>query len=449
MDPDALWYDPAPVTWLPAELGAAGLLRARPSGDPAADRRAALDALPWLARSPDPRAAALRREVRSLAVVTSVKEPAGFDLRDLAGLDALERLVVQTHAGGVRGLSALRELPALRELTLYACGRNRIDDLAELPALPGLRTLRLWWGSVGDLRPLRGLAGLRALSVRENAPLSLRGIERLAIEELDLWLPRAPCDLGAIESLPALRALSLAGLERASQLAPLRHAPIGSLSLRGDVSLDVFARLPLAEEVRLEAPWLDLAAPAPASLPLTSLDVGRLGAQGLRALARAPRLRALRVHRLDAPDLAPLAGHPSLRALSFRRAPLLRSLDDVPACEFSRPLRAPEGPVRMTLAGSPLASVRGLHRLRGVGHLDLRHCASLRSLEGLAGMPDLRTVDLRGLPRDADLRALAGVPTLRAVMLNHLSPRDGELPEALRPLARRAHLRGMVRRGAP
>src|SRR5262249_4474392 len=155
-----------------------------------------------------------------------------------------------------------------------------IEGLAGIARCPRLESLDLWWGSVGDLGALRGLATLRRLSLHESAPFSLAGLEDLALEELDLWLPSAPCELGARTTRPGLRSMTVRGPLSARNVAAIVIARPRQIGLGGwelpDTS--ILAGLPDTGELSLTAATLS----GSERLPLTSLEVGWLGEDGLR-----------------------------------------------------------------------------------------------------------------------------------------------------------------------
>ncbi|NPD23474.1 hypothetical protein [Corallococcus exiguus] len=393
-----------------------------------------------------PRAAELRKQIRSLGVGTLPRLGGPFDVRWLTGLTELERVGVYSHTGIV-GASALSELPALRHASLFAFMKNSIRDLDGISRSRSLESLQLSFGGLGDLRALSGLETLRKLIVYESEPLSIRGLEDLPIEELELWLWKNN-DLSALPALRSLRSLSLReqiSVTEAKVIARCR-IPILRLPLLGSTpDLEPISALPDTEELELVAWSLDATSTRAGRLPMTSLKLQFLDEEGLRHLAHAPRLRTLRIRALAATNLDAIADLPELRGLRFDITRKLRSLDRVPSAAFLDDPRVPDGPNRLVLKGAPLTSIRQLGNLRGVEHLDLRNCTELTSLRGLEGMNALRSIDLRECPGLVDMTSLEALPALRAVLVNHRGP-TGPVPSSIRPRVVRANLRGFVRR---
>ncbi|NPC71061.1 hypothetical protein HPP05_15020 [Corallococcus exiguus] len=393
-----------------------------------------------------PRAAELRKQIRSLGVGTLPRLGGPFDVRWLTGLTELERVGVYSHTGIV-GASALSELPALRHASLFAFMKNSIRDLDGISRSRSLESLQLSFGGLGDLRALSGLETLRKLVVYESEPLSIRGLEDLPIEELELWLWKNN-DLSALPALRSLRSLSLReqiSVTEAKVIARCR-IPILRLPLLGSTpDLEPISALPDTEELELVAWSLDATSTRAGRLPMTSLKLQFLDEEGLRHLAHAPRLRTLRIRALAATNLDAIADLPELRGLRFDITRKLRSLDRVPSAAFLDDPRVPDGPNRLVLKGAPLTSIRQLGNLRGVEHLDLRNCTELTSLRGLEGMNALRSIDLRECPGLVDMTSLEALPALRAVLVNHRGP-TGPVPSSIRPRVVRANLRGFVRR---
>ncbi|MCP3100170.1 hypothetical protein LZ198_14945 [Myxococcus sp. K15C18031901] len=394
-----------------------------------------------------PRAAELRKQIRSLGVGTWPRLGGPFDVRWLTGLTELERVGVFSHTGIV-GASALSELPALRHASLFARGRNSIRDLDGISRSRSLESLQLSFGGLGDLRALSGLETLRKLVVYESQPLSMRGLEGLPIEELELWLCTTNNDLSALPELRSLRSLSLReriSVTDAKVIARCR-IPILRMPLLGSTpELEPISALPDTEELELVAYSLDATSARAGRLPMTSLELRCVDEEGLRHLEHAPRLRTLRIHALAATDLAPIADLPELRGLRFNVARNLRSLDRVPSATFLDDPRVPDGPNRLVLQSAPLTSIRQLGNLRGVEHLDLRNCTELTSLWGLEGMNELRSIDLRECPGLVDMTSLEALPALRAVIVNHRGPTE-PFPSSIWPRVVRDNLRGFVRR---
>ncbi|RKH41030.1 hypothetical protein D7Y23_33695 [Corallococcus sp. AB050B] len=446
-------YDPAPNrNVLEGAHAAPGQLRFEgDEGDSWQDtdvrEQQTIEVLRRLRDANGPRAAGLRKQIRSLGVGTWPRLGGPFDVRWLTGLTELERVAVYSHTGIV-GASALSELPALRHASLFAFMTNSIRDLDGISRSRSLESLQLSFGGLGDLRALSGLETLRKLVVHEGPPLSLRGLEDLPIEELELWLCDENNDLSALPALRSLRSLSLRkqiSVTEAKVIARCR-IPILRLPLLGSTpDLEPISALPDTEELELVAWSLDATSTRAGRLPMTSLELQFLDEEGLRHLSHAPRLRTLRIRALAATSLAPIADLPELRGLRFEITRKLRSLDRVPSAAFLDDPRVPDGPNRLVLKDAPLTSIRQLGNLRGVEHLDLRNCTELTSLRGLEGMNELRSIDLRECPGLVDMTSLEALPALRAVMVNHRGP-AGPFPSSIWPRVVRANLRGFVRR---
>ncbi|MFP2923945.1 hypothetical protein ACLESO_01760 [Pyxidicoccus sp. 3LG] len=446
-------YDPAPSDrfgrWIP---DAAGHLRfedeARLRLHMDERERRLVEVLRRLRVATGPHASALRREVRSLSIVTLPRLEGPFDVSWLTGLTALEQVFIISNTGIVNA-SALAELPSLRHATLYAYSRNRICDLDGIARSRSLESLDLYFGSTDHLRALSGLRTLRRLRIIESQAYSLSGIEDLPIEELELDIgrPGTQVDLAALASLRSLRSLTARGeltLASAKAIAKSQASVLRFPYPPSEVDPAAIAALPDADEVSLSAHAL-ARTDWTGRLPLTSLWVNYLDDATLRQLTNAPRLRTLRIIQLEAVDLAPLADLPMLRGLRFNSARELRSLDRVPQVTFLEDPRTPEGPNRLVLTNAPLVSLKQIGHLRGVEHLDLRGCTALTSLSGVEGMHALRTIDLRECPGPLDMSALEALPSLRAVMVNHRGP-PGPFPPGIQERVVRSNLRGLARR---
>ncbi|MCP3138351.1 leucine-rich repeat domain-containing protein [Pyxidicoccus xibeiensis] len=385
-----------------------------------------------------PRAAALRSEIRTLAVECPRVVGESFDVRWLTGLTALEGLRVYSFTG-IIGAGALAELPLLRHAELFASRQeepsaDRYDrdrhlargilDLEGIARSRSLEVLHFRGGGLGDLRALSGLATLRRLAVHEHQPLSTTGLEDLPLESLELALPEEGNDLTALTTLRALRSLSFSGRLSATAARVIARCRVPILSLSGtedDADPALVTALPDAEELRLKLPSLDRYSQT-SRLSVTSLEVGSVDDAALRLLARAPRLRTLDITWLTATDLAPIADLPKLCALGFVYARQLRSLDRVPTAVFLGYRSPTDVPIELVLKDSPLASIRQLGHLRGVEHLDLSGCTQLTSLWGLEGMDELRSIDLRGCSRLVDMSSLEALPALRKVLADKQGP---------------------------
>lgn len=432
-------YEPvgdAPGSWY---HGTAGRLRFTDGSPEELVEPRTLEVLRRLRVANGPHAVALRKEIRSLALETRSRLGGPLDVSLLTGLTALERVYLYSFTGMV-GASALAELPALREATLFTYEHNSLRDLEGIARSQRLESLELYYGGLGNLRALSGMRSLRRLCIHEDGPLSLDGIEGLPIEELEVLVRGSECDLSALGSLRTLRTLTFHGSlsERNAWALAKCRVPVLRLPYLNGTMTDpaTLAALPDVGEVELILSRLDTARDAAGPLPMTVLSADVLDDAGLRLLARAPRLRTLHVDVLAATNLAPLADLPELRGLRFRVARQLQSLDRVPRATFLNDPRRLDAPNRLVLRKAPLTSIRQLGHLQGVEHLDLSGCTGLTSLWGLEGMDELRLIDLRGCSGLIDMTSLEALPALRTILVNDRGPLEPFPPSVRKRVSR-------------
>jgi hypothetical protein len=210
------------------------------------------------------------------------------------------------------------------------------------------------------------------------------------------------------------------------------------------------AAIPGGVKVELETYALAPAILAMQRLPATSVAVSRLDDDDVRALGRAPAIRTLRVRRLDATSLAPLAEHPSLVELRFDVAANLAALDRVPRARFLARTDAADTLNRLVLCRAPITSIRGIGRLAGIEHLDLRGCPGWRRSMASSSWPSCArsisaTCRHSSMSPPSRVRRACG----RSCSTMRTAFPTGSSPAPVRPLVRRDHLRGLVNRLPP
>jgi hypothetical protein len=143
--------------------------------------------------------------------------------------------------GGIRDLSPLAELPALRALQIYRVRKLDTDDLEPLGDCSGLQVVSL--GALRNVESLRALARGPAETLRLLILERLTGLTTLAdlaactrLEELGLYESR-PADqrLDVLLELPKLNRLVVGDAHPAGQIEALRARFTGAtLSVRGE-----------------------------------------------------------------------------------------------------------------------------------------------------------------------------------------------------------------------
>lgn len=140
--------------------------------------------------------------LRSLSLPETLKSRPSLGV--LAHLPELEELRIEGHA---RDFEAVRELPKLRSLYLYA---SRVAGLEAIAGATRLELLSLSYGRIHDFASLRGLPTLRGLAIWQTRGMTAE-------------------DLSALAELPALEALDLGAMRGVDSLAPLRGRPASTL----------------------------------------------------------------------------------------------------------------------------------------------------------------------------------------------------------------------------
>lgn len=350
-------------------------------------------------------------KLRRLRVKSST---APMNLGALAGLPALEELVIEAPLSELASLSGapslksltvdssallaidgLRDLPSLRELELCGCPRLRTFEFVR--ALPTLTTLSLLHsgGAKVDLSPLTALPSLVDLS------LTLLG------ESLD--------GIASIAAISSLQTLAIEGLSGVRSLAPLRALPrLCGLHWSGG-----------------ELASLDLdGAPA-----LRDVSIARTAGDVTRDLEvfRGLDLRTLRLDsEVGCHDLSALSASNELTELSLR-APRLRTLDGVSLASLTR----------CEIERGDLDDVSALATATGLRWLSLRGCARVRDVSALDALPQLRGVILTGTavtpeslpPRLRAIAVLVGDESLSA-MVSKVDAIDEPTPRGLSEAAR-------------
>lgn len=324
--------------------------------------------LETVCRAPSsPRADALRRSIKSL----SLESTAPLDLSPLAGLPALEWVVVKAPA--------LRSLPSIAHVKKIELA---VEDL-DLAPLAG--------ASVDELlldftkRPCRSLSGTEVLAVGALRILHAAPTAAIGARKLDL-MPSSPAigpltgSMSALSiynddslrsivlgDLPRLQALrvrlsALTELVGAERCGALQDVTLWGTSLQRPPALP-----PTVVSLDLEGADLDLSDLAGMSLPhLRTLRVAARGA----------------VRRLDA-----IAGHTGLRSLSLEPGSDLRGLDTV------------------------------LPRLPDLEYLSLAGHVVERVPSVLKACPRLEVVSLVGCSGFLEHDVLADLPALRSLLL--------------------------------
>ncbi len=222
--------------------------------------------------------------------------PAGW-LAPLASCRKLETLQVSTVHPAVSELSAFRDHPTLRELSLHhpaAWGPRETAILARLPALDSL-TLS------GVTCPEQDPSGLSTLGL-------LKDLQSLALEHLEGFTTDQQAGLGsAFERLSRLRSLTLGASPLPAQLGMTRHNPDYGQSLSREF-VNALSKLPALTDLAI----LDVLVTPSGSLKLLPSGLQHLTLQGLVAdrLLEVPPLFVVGLHdhaALDSLALLPSA----------------------------------------------------------------------------------------------------------------------------------------------
>jgi hypothetical protein len=190
-------------------------------------------------------------QLRSLGLgATTSRRPS---LSFLDACPALRQLAIEGHT---KDIDVVRELRALRGLTLRSI---TLPDLRLLTDLPDLRSLDIKLGGTSDLRPLGALQQL---------------------EYLELWLIRELTDLSEIRRLSNLRYLLLQALKHVAELPDL-----SSCRRLERIHLETMKGLTDLRPLRS----------APALTDLLLADMPHLRWEHVEVLRNHPSLRRLRI----------------------------------------------------------------------------------------------------------------------------------------------------------
>jgi Leucine-rich repeat (LRR) protein len=245
----------------------------------------------------------------------AIQRSAFADLTPLAGLSALQRLVL--WGTQVADITPLAGLSALQSLGLV---NTQVADLTPLAGLSALQSLGLVNTQVVDLTPLAGLSALQTLDLEGTQVADLTPLAGLsALQRLELFGTQV-ADLTPLAGLSALQTLDLEGTQVAD-LTPLAGlSALQTLDLGGTQVADL---TPLAGLSALQT--LDLGGTQVADLtPLAGLSaLQRLDLTGtqvadLTPLAGLSALQSLGLGRTQVADLTPLAGLSALQRLVLR-----------------------------------------------------------------------------------------------------------------------------------
>lgn len=325
------------------------------------------------------------------------------DISGLSGCAALETLRVSSASFATPG--ALRDVPALRELSLADC--YQLQSIEFLRALDGVERLSLTLHAFhGDVSPLGGLRSLRSLQIHGGST-SFTSVEALAgcakLEDVTLERCGGLTTLAPLKGLRHLRRLSVDGCSKLERL-----------DLDGVTTLESFS-----------ARWTALK-------DLDCLAGCALTTAGIEGMANLERLDGLR-------------STTAIRRLNLN-TPNLASLSGLEGCADleSLSMRSCKG----------LTSLAGLSHARRLQSLSLRECESLASIDGvercealtdfvveggaysdlspLASLTSLERVSLRGCARVTDLSPLAALPKLRALVLSGTGVDRASVPARLK-----------------
>jgi internalin A len=185
------------------------------------------------------------------SLTLSLAYNASVDLSDLAHMDKLTELHINSHGGRTNAdISTLSALTGLEILTLRSC---RIDDLSPLSLLLNLKHLNIGSNSIVDLSPLSSLRNLNHLNIGDNSIVDISPLSSLRnLNHLDIGSNRI-VDLSPLSSLRNLNYLNIGG-NSIVDLSPL--TPLGSLNrlyMRNNQVVDLS---PLAQLTALE--YVDL-----------------------------------------------------------------------------------------------------------------------------------------------------------------------------------------------
>ena len=129
------------------------------------------------------------------------------DKLDLSGLECFPGLIKLTVEQC--GLSNLKPLAGLTNLTLLNLANNNINDLKPLNMLKNLKWLILYANNISDLTPLAGLKNLEWLDLNENNISDLTPLAGLKnLDNLELWKNNIN-DLTSLAGLTKLQNLYL------------------------------------------------------------------------------------------------------------------------------------------------------------------------------------------------------------------------------------------------
>jgi internalin A len=348
-------------------------------------------------------------------------------------LDTLDLFEATT----LRDLSALKELPALRKLTLRDA--PLLLDLSPLVAIETLAELNVTVQMLRDFTPLSRMRGLRVLKLDVEEGLDLAPLAALTeLEELEITCPR---DLAPLGGLRSLKKLSVSARRCSPSLDPIRRlAGLTSLSLYGFgemTTADVVRDLPRLTSLNL---WhgeklTDIDAVGTLK-DLEELRVGSTAVRSLEALRGLTKLRVIAASHCHLDGWPPFRDLPALEEFEAQFAPI--------ACgpaglEEAVTLR------RLKLGfqkSSSFADLGPLEKLTALEELCLADVDAVRDLSPLRGLTRLRNLDVSETAV-RDLTPLAGLARLRALDVSDTRVRD------IGPITRLTELETLSLSGLP
>jgi internalin A len=363
------------------------------------------------------------RAVDVNAAIVETLEP----LRGLINLAAVEYSNVSNHPDGSISVAPLAGLPALERVVLGGATAT-ITSLAPLCHMAALTSLTLDNFQIPHLDQLRSLSQLSELALRgfpdvtSVAPLScLTSLTELLI----MYFPSLD-SIAPLHALTRLQRLSLVIASSGSiSLQPLRQlTSLTALVLRGDKERDTMTEydlqplsalsrtlpvLSLQQCVLRSLPSLGSLGPMLRQLTLMDCECQPPGFQLASLLPHVPRLILLDSSDVTAADLDAIGQHLTcLLFLTLKRAHRVTSM----------------------------AALTSLTRLRSI---TLQSCSHISSIDPLAALTKLTALEVLSCPQLTSLNPLIALQSLRQLRLEGCPQLVASLPASMQYLTVSSH----------
>jgi|GEM_PF-610014 len=308
-------------------------------------------------------------------------------------------------------MSALKDLPNLRELYLT---NTQVSDVSALKDLPNLRELYLTNTQVSDVRALKDLPNLKTLSL-DNTPVS----DVSALKDLKSleWLSLAKTPVSDVNALKDLKSLEWLSLDHTnlSDVSALKDLPnLNTLSFNNTLVSDVSALKDLKSLVELRLSNTQVS-DVSALKDLPNLKSLRLANTPVSNVSTLKDLRSLEWLSLNNTQVSDVNALKDLRSLEWL------SLDNTPVSDISA-LKDLPNLKTLSLDNTPVSDVSALKDLPNLKTLRLDN-TQVSDVSALKDLPNLKTLILDNMPM-SDVSALKDLKSLEWLSLDHTNLSD-------------------------